>query len=198
MLPDLDMPRILDIGCGSGVVTLELARLSGGDIIALDIDKTALDRLTAKAGQKNEASRITVMCASMKEMMFTPGSFDIIWTEGSISVIGFENGLREWRDLLVPEGYLVIHDVLLDSRVKIESAHRWGYTIVGQFELSQSVWWNKYYLPLKERLAALKANTPKGNPVIENIKMAEREIREFDFENDLYASFFLILKKTQS
>ncbi|HUV64140.1 MAG TPA: hypothetical protein VMW24_09590 [Sedimentisphaerales bacterium] len=37
MLPRLDKPRILDIGCGSGVATLELARISGGNIVAVSI-----------------------------------------------------------------------------------------------------------------------------------------------------------------
>ena len=35
LLPELDKPRILDIGCGSGVPTMELARLSNGEIIGL-------------------------------------------------------------------------------------------------------------------------------------------------------------------
>ena len=30
MLPQIDKPRILDIGCGSGIPTLELARLGQG------------------------------------------------------------------------------------------------------------------------------------------------------------------------
>ena len=38
MLPKLDRPRILDIGCGSGAPTIELARLSDGEIIGIDID----------------------------------------------------------------------------------------------------------------------------------------------------------------
>ena len=35
MLPKLDRPRILDIGCGSGVQTIELAKLSKGEIIGI-------------------------------------------------------------------------------------------------------------------------------------------------------------------
>ena len=31
LLPAIDRPRILDIGCGRGLQTMELARLSGGD-----------------------------------------------------------------------------------------------------------------------------------------------------------------------
>ncbi|UCG30431.1 MAG: class I SAM-dependent methyltransferase [candidate division WOR-3 bacterium] len=45
ILPRLDGPNILDIGCGTGVVTLELARLSKGRVVGVDIDQTALDKL---------------------------------------------------------------------------------------------------------------------------------------------------------
>ena len=45
MLPIIDKPRILDIGCGYGVPTLELARLSDGEITAIDTDQFLLDRL---------------------------------------------------------------------------------------------------------------------------------------------------------
>lgn len=36
MLPKLDKPRILDTGCGSGVPTIELARISNGFIVVHD------------------------------------------------------------------------------------------------------------------------------------------------------------------
>lgn len=38
MLPRIDQPRILDVGCGRGDPTLELAKLSDGEIIGVDID----------------------------------------------------------------------------------------------------------------------------------------------------------------
>ena len=48
MLPKLEKPRILDIGCGSGVPTIELAKLSGGEIVGIDINQALLDVLDRK------------------------------------------------------------------------------------------------------------------------------------------------------
>ena len=51
MLPQMDRPRILDIGCGSGIPTLELARLSQGEVIGIDIDQPALDKFDIRTRQ---------------------------------------------------------------------------------------------------------------------------------------------------
>lgn len=48
LLPKLKRPKILDIGCGSGVPTIELIKLSIGEIIGLDIDQTQLEKLERK------------------------------------------------------------------------------------------------------------------------------------------------------
>ena len=60
ILPQINKPRILDIGCGSGVPTLELARLSHGEVMAIDIDQPALDKFARKikeALEMTEAER---------------------------------------------------------------------------------------------------------------------------------------------
>ncbi len=44
-------PTILDIGCGCGMQTLELARLSRGKVVALDNYQPLLDRLQEQAKQ---------------------------------------------------------------------------------------------------------------------------------------------------
>ena len=44
-IPNIDKPRILDIGCGTGMVTLELAKLSSGEITGIDINQDALNKL---------------------------------------------------------------------------------------------------------------------------------------------------------
>ncbi|MDD1764348.1 MAG: class I SAM-dependent methyltransferase [Methanobacteriaceae archaeon] len=50
-LPDIENPKILDLGCGTGVPTLELARISKGQITALDNDQESLDQLNQKISQ---------------------------------------------------------------------------------------------------------------------------------------------------
>ncbi|MFX1563208.1 MAG: class I SAM-dependent methyltransferase [Promethearchaeota archaeon] len=110
LLPKLDKPRILDVGCGSGVPTLELAKLSKGEVVGLDLDQSLLDELNIKIKRKGLSIRLSTRNCSMVEMDFPDASFDIIWAEGSISSIGFERGLKEWRRLLKPRGFLVLHD----------------------------------------------------------------------------------------
>lgn len=39
LLPRLDKSRILDVGCGSGIPTIELAKLSKGNLVGIDIDQ---------------------------------------------------------------------------------------------------------------------------------------------------------------
>ena len=195
LLPKLSRPRILDIGCGTGVSTIELARISGGVIVGVDIDRNALDGLLKRAEEEDLSSKVTVVHSSMQEMDFRPNSFDIIWTEGAIAYIGFEQGLSEWRDLLVPEGFLVVHDAMTDLLGKIELTRTCGYTIVGQFELPPNIWWNEYFAPLKKQLKTVQKMGSLDDRVIKEIRMAEREIREFDSESNRFGSVFFVLEK---
>ncbi len=197
MLPQQYKPRILDVGSGSGVPTLELARISGGKVVAVDIDRNALDGLVIRAEEEGMSSSITVVHSSMLDMHFPPGSFDVIWTEGGISYIGFERGLSQWRSLLVPEGHLVVHDALSGLQRKIELTRSCGYTILGQFQLPPNIWWREYYAPLERQLETLREMGSLDKRVINEIKAAEREIKEFDCEKDQFGSVFFILKRVR-
>jgi ubiquinone/menaquinone biosynthesis C-methylase UbiE len=85
MLTDLPKaPRILDVGCGPGMQTLELARITDGPITALDMHQPFLDELTKRAKKAGVPDRITTMRESMFAMPFSVGSFDVIWSEDAI------------------------------------------------------------------------------------------------------------------
>ena len=90
-IPDLPYkPLILDIGCGSGVQTIELAKLSNGNIMALDDHQPFLSELQEKAALADVTDRIECVQSDMFSMNLNHGTFDLIWAEGSIFVPGFE------------------------------------------------------------------------------------------------------------
>ena len=111
-LQDLpENPRILDIGCGPGMQTIALAKLSKGRIDAVDNHQPFLEQLKKKAEEEGVSEKITVVNGDMLALNYEDGSFDLIWSEGAIFVIGFEKGLREWRNLLTNKGYIVVSEL---------------------------------------------------------------------------------------
>lgn len=94
MLPKIEKPRILDVGCGSGVPTIELAKLSDGKIIGIDTNQSLLDNLDRKIQKEGFSGRVKTIKCSLSETNFLDEGFDIIWAEGSIRLFGFEKTSR--------------------------------------------------------------------------------------------------------
>ena len=187
MLPPLDYPSILDIGCGSGVQTIELAKMCNGNITAIDIDVEALDTLRSKVEDQGFSSRISVVELSMLDLKSLSESYDIIWAEGSIFVVGFERGLQEWKQLLTNEGFLVVHDEDTEITKKLELIEKYGYEILGQIDVSHDEWWKRYYEPLESLLDQEKLDT-------ESTGASRTEIDRF--KKTRMGSIFFILQNT--
>lgn len=196
MLPEVRSPRILDIGCGSGVPTIELARLSGGEITAIDIDQTALDILIDKIKKEGLADRIKVENLSMLDMDFPDASFDIIWSEGSIYVLGFERGLKEWRRFLRTGGFIVVHDELGDMAEKHRQISRCGYDLIDYFILSEDIWWNGYFLPLDKKLHELRAKGICDANTVKEMENDQREIDGCEQNPERNRSVYFVMRKT--
>jgi ubiquinone/menaquinone biosynthesis C-methylase UbiE len=195
-LPALPSPEILDIGCGSGIPALELARLSNGNITGIDIDQNKLNELAKKAAAAGLSGRITTLNQSLLNMDFPSSRFDIIWAEGSISVIGFDRGLLEWKTFIKNGGFLVVHDEKGILNKKIKAIPRIGYELIDHFIINQKVWWNKYFAPLDKYIeATLKkySGHTRVNLILQNDR---REIDEFQIKPERYQSVFFIMRKT--
>ena len=195
MLPQLDKPRILDIGCGSGIPTMELAGLSNGQIIGLDINQPLLDRLMRKIKKAGLSDRVKTLKCSMFDMDFPDESFDIIWAEGSISVIGFERGLKEWRRFLKPNGFLVVHDEVGSITQKLEQIFSCGYDLLGYFVLGEETWWNEYYAPLEKRIHKIRTKHADNPRAIAVLDAEQREIEMVKQNPGRYCSAYFVMKK---
>jgi SAM-dependent methyltransferase len=210
-------PRILDVGCGPGMQTVELAKLSGGQIVALDFHEPFLEQLRAAVKEEGVEDSVKVVDGDMCNMKFDDGSFDVVWSEGAIFIIGFEKGLREWRRLLTPRGYVVVSelswlksDAPQDARdymaqmypvIKtidgnIETIRNIGYRLVGSFVLPSKSWWDNYYTPIETKLASLKTRYKDDEEALEVIAYEETEIEMFRKYSDYYGYAFYIMQNT--
>jgi SAM-dependent methyltransferase len=218
ILPKMGKPRILDIGCGPGGPTMELARLGQGNVIGLDIHQPYLDELRRKIEEAGLSDRVRAVKGSMVEMDFPEESFDIIWAEGSIFIIGFKRGLKEWRRFLKSHGFLVVHEMTwLRVHPPQEIADYWkkvypgiktipenlelipgcGYRLIGYFPLPEDAWWDEYYNPLEKRIQKLRkkyTNNPKALAVLDNEHL---EIDLFRKYSKWYGSVFYVMQKVE-
>jgi len=194
-LPKLEKPRILDIGCGSGVPTMELAKLTDSEIIGIDIDQERLDKFNKKIEDEGLTHRVKAINCSLLDIKFPGNSFDIIWAEGSITTLGVEKSLRRWNRLLKPHGFLVVHDEIkhfFKERNKISS---FGYKFVEHFSLPVDAWWEEFYSPLEIRIKELHKKY-KNDPAA--LKVLERHQNEIDIVRASPKSFqsvFCIMQK---
>ena len=195
ILPELERPRILDVGCGSGVPTIELAKLSDGEIIGLDIDQPLLEKLNRKIEKEGFSNRVKAKKCSLFEIDFPDKSFDIIWAEGSIWIIGFEKGLKEWRRLLKPNGFLVVHDEIKTVSNKIEKIPKCGYKLVDHFSLPEDAHWTEYYRPLEIRIKELHIKYQNNLETLEIIKKYQNEIDMVKRNPKDHSSAFFVMQK---
>ncbi|MFZ2053011.1 MAG: class I SAM-dependent methyltransferase [Candidatus Aminicenantales bacterium] len=196
VLPALDKPRILDIGCGSGVPTIELARLSGGQVIGLDIDSPLVERLQKKIKKAGLSNQVTALKCSMFEMDFPEESFDIIWAEGSIARIGFSPGLREWRRLLKPGGFLVVHDEEGNLAEKTSQIPIQGYDLLHSFILDEKVWWREYFTRLERHIREIRARRPVDPKVAALLDADQRAVEMVRQNPKGTRSVYFVMKKT--
>jgi ubiquinone/menaquinone biosynthesis C-methylase UbiE len=197
MLPKLDRPRILDIGCGSGVPTMELARLGQGEVTGIDIDQSALDKLTRKIQEAGLSDRVRAANCSILDMAFPDESFDIVWSEGSIFVIGFKRGIQQWKRFLKPGGFMVIHDERGNVEEKLEQISKCGYKLLGYFILSEETWRIEYFAPL-QKLIAESQTSPADDPhTLEELSQARRELEMFRRSLEHNSSVYFVMQKNR-
>jgi SAM-dependent methyltransferase len=195
---------------------MELARLTDGEVTGLDLHQPFLDRLNVKIEEAGLSGRVRTVHGSMSEMEFPEGSFDVLWAEGSIYIIGFDRGLREWARFLKPEGCLVASEVVWlrpdpPQEVRefweanypairtipenLERVAACGYRLIGLFSLPEDAWWDGYYGPLEKRLEALRKKYGDNPEALAALDEEVKEIEMYRRYSEWYGSVFFVVQK---
>lgn len=208
--------RVLDVGCGTGTQTLVLARHTPAYIVALDAHRPFVATLKRRARALGLADRIDARVGDMRALDFPPESFDLIWSEGAIFIMGFEEGLRAWRGLLAPGGHLAVteacwtkpdpppecvafwaeeYPAMRDVPTLNAGAVASGYDCVGHFVLPASSWWDDYYRPLARNVARFRTRH-RGD--VDAQRLADRVQHEIDIWRAAFAYYsyvFFVLRR---
>lgn len=185
-----DTPAILELGCGSGGATRELAQLSKGTIIATDVYQPFLDGVTERAAAMGVADRVRAMKMDMGDLHFEPESFDLIWCEGAAYIMGVDTAFAYWKQFLKPGGCLVISDAvwltdnapdevtafwaegypaMRTAEENVRAAESFGYSSLGHFTIDVSCW-DAFYADVERRLDDIEATyggDPDGRAIID-------------------------------
>ncbi len=208
-------PGILDVGCGPGAQTLDLAEFSDGMIYAVDTHQPFLDRLQEKVTALGLDQRIHVLKQSMNELQFPPASFNLIWSEGAIYIMGFETGLRAWKPLLKPGGYIAVTELtwlkpdppaevkefwnegypsMKSLEENLDIIHTCDYYLIDYFVLPNSSWTDEYYQPMQARIMMLRQQYQSDPDRLQQLDFEQEEINIFNKYHEWYGYVFYIMQ----
>lgn len=207
--------RVLDVGCGPGMQTLDLADLlPDAEIVAVDMHAPYLEEVVRRAADRGCQSRVQTKRADMRALEFEPESFDLLWCEGAAYVMGVADALVAWRPLLAPGGVVALTDAVWLQDERPDSVRRFweagypamgtvadcrqivancGYRLLGDFVLPETAWWDDYYRPLERHIKTL-VRRYAGDAVAESVLAAEREeIEMYRHHSDCYGYAFFVM-----
>ncbi|MFD3874685.1 methyltransferase domain-containing protein [Streptomyces sp. NPDC058623] len=105
--------RVLDVGCGPGTITTDLALLvaPGGRVTAVDAAADVVEQARAHAAERGLAGAIDFGTADVHALEFPDDSFDVVHAHQVLQHVGDPvRALREMRRVCRPGGIVAVRD----------------------------------------------------------------------------------------
>jgi SAM-dependent methyltransferase len=172
--------------------------------------------LIKKAKKKELLDHIVPNNRSMLDMDFEVNTFDIIWSEGALYFMGFQNGLRRCHQLLKNDGFLAVTEIVYlvnnppppliqyfekeypDIKAvkdKIDLIQNERFHLISNFTLPESSWLDSFYLPMEEEIIRLNKKY-QGNEIASGIfEEMKNEINLYNKFSDFYGYEFFIMQR---
>jgi SAM-dependent methyltransferase len=217
MMTDLPAdPRVLDLGCGPGGGSANLARLTGGRVAAIDLHAPFVVQQAAAARAAGLAHRLDGVCADMRALPFAPGGFDLVWSEGALYNMGFRQGVELSATLVRPGGYVAASEVVWTVADPPVEVRQWweaeypdiggiaakasavtgaGLEIVDHFTLPREAWTLHYYEPIKARLGEFRRAWSGDAVGLAVIAELDAEIEMYERWGHTYGYEFFVARR---
>jgi len=168
-----------------------LARALNAQITTVDFLPDFVEVLKANAESEGLSKKIDPLVCSMDNLQFDNEEYNVIWSEGAIYNMGFENGINDWKRFLKPDGLLVVSEItwttndrpfeiqkyweaeypeISTASSKISILENSGYSPIAYFVLPERCWLDNYYRPLQNSFAeflARNANNENAQAIVD-------------------------------
>lgn len=210
------LSKIADLGCGTGGQSIILANYLSGTIVGLDMFPKFIDKFNENIKAHNLQNRVSGIVGFMENLPFEKNSLDLIWSEGAIDNIGFENGLSHWYNFLKKDGFVAVtcpswltdeypNEVdkfwreagsqLNSVSNNIEIMEKCGYKFISAFTLPEECWTENYFIPRELEIKKLSKKYLNNETLIKYAEQNQYEVELFSKYKKYYGYVFYIGKK---
>jgi len=208
--------RVLDLGCGNGAQTIQLAKRIDGTILAVDVYQPYLDEMFRRAEAEGVAGKITPCLSDMAALEAEEGAFDLVWSEGALFCMGFRKALAACHRWLAPGGVMAVTELcwfnpeppaecrqfftemcpeMMDVSGTLSAFLENGYKHLDHFLLPESAWRDKYIAPLEKRLSLLRQNATGTAEKLGMLDLIQKEIDIYRRYHEHYGYAFYVMQR---
>lgn len=103
--------RVLDVGCGDGILSAQVARAGVAHVMGLDLDAGVLERARAR----HPEAHIEWVHGDVFTTALETGQFDAVVSVAALHHMDAQSALMRFADLVAPEGVLAIVGLAADN-----------------------------------------------------------------------------------
>ena len=126
---DLRGARVLDVGCGSGILAIAAVKLGAASAVGVDTDPIAIEATTANVRRNRIARRVSARAGSLPT---GDAPFDVVLAN-LIAGLAWSRSASLLRDEVRPGGTLVASGIFVDREGDVRDAFEAaGLTVTGR------------------------------------------------------------------
>lgn len=127
---NLAKKRVLDCGCGTGILGIACSKMGASEIVGYDIDEWSVNNAQHNA-QLNEVDNMEVLFGNATVISHISGMFDVVMANINRNIL--LEDMKAFRSVLIEGGYLILSGFYTeDIPVLTEKAEELGLREVGR------------------------------------------------------------------
>jgi len=213
VISSLNLPkentRVLDLGCGKGILGISLAKRFGYKVKGIDAFSSFIEFANKKSKEYNVSNLCEFVCGDIKELIENESGYTVAVLSSVGQIWGnYISTIKKIRDCVLPEGYIILEEGFLVENSGVENENYISYesivkqiTSAGDVIVKETIFPGEWLVELniqnnkfiQQRAAELYKKYPDKVKIIK--QYTDRQISECEFLEKNFRSAMWVLKK---